>query len=117
MARKPCGLSIKLIPFWSAITHARNRRRVLRCLVLHSIAILSLPFEACKSGIEYLCDCFCVHSAPWLTCVTAGGLTVTLQGITKSYGLLSTSWGAKGQRSNGLSPNCKNLISAEMSQS
>ena len=53
----------KLIPFWSAINHARNRRRVLRCLVLCSIAILSLPFETCKSGIEYLCDslvlCFC----------------------------------------------------------
>jgi hypothetical protein len=48
---------------------------------------------------------------------TTGGLTVTLQGITKSYGLLSTSWGAKGPRPNGLSPDCKNLISAEMSQS
>ena len=48
---------------------------------------------------------------------TTGGLTVTLQGFTKSYGLLSTSRGAKGQRSNGLSPNCKDLISAEMSQS
>ena len=55
MAGKSCGLSIKLIPFWSAITHARNRRRVMRCLILHSIAILSLPFEACNSGIEYLC--------------------------------------------------------------
>ena len=68
---KPCAGSTELIPLWSAINHARNRHRVLRCLILCSIGILlSLPFEACESGIEYLFACLArTCTAPWLVCV------------------------------------------------